>query len=911
MPKDAKSFDAADALRIVLSTVLDAVVAIDANGVVLAWNEVAEQTFGWTAAEAVGRSLNDLIVPAQHREAHSSGLRRYHRTGEARVLNRRIEISAVDKTSREFPIELSITAPPGETGTAFIGFMRDISQRNEAEAGVREAHQRAEELAREREAILSQLGEAVILTDADGALTFVNEAAERLHGVRLLGVRPEGYSESYHLLTEEGLPYPSQDLPLARAVRGETVVDARWRIRRPDGSVAFAVGNANPLISPAGKQIGAILTARDETERNLAEQQVRENEARLRALTDNLPGGAVYQIWMSADGLDRKFVYLSQSYESLSGVRVADVLADPSRAYEAIGPEDQVRFAEAEQDAIRTRTPFDVQARFRRANGDVRWCRFISAPRSQADGSIIWDGLQIDVTTRVQAEIALREMNAALEQRVAEEVTSRERVWSVTKDLFALIEVGGSYKKLNPAWRSELGYDPDALVGTQFDALAHPDDLEVAREAFAALQVGVPVSDIDVRVRAADGSYRSYSWTWVAETDGIYAAGRDITRRNELEEHLRQSQKMEAVGQLTGGIAHDFNNLLTIIRSAVDMMRRRDLPDERRARYVDAIAETVDRASRLTGQLLAFARRQPLKPETIDVSTQVPVVIDLVRPLIGSRLTITLAETTERFFTRVDVSQFETALMNLLLNARDAMDGEGRIEVAIAQENDLPSLRGEVGRPGGFIAIAVSDTGHGIALERIEQIFEPFFTTKEVGRGTGLGLSQVYGFARQSGGNVQVKSRVGEGATFTIYLPRSESGPDAALSDEAEPASVSQRRMRVLVVEDDERVGQFSTETLRDLGHEPTLVGSAREALKALEADDLQYDVVFTDVMMAGMNGLELAQTIRELHPGFPVLLTSGYSEIIAKEGTFGFPLLRKPYSVESLSRALRLALQS
>ncbi|MDP9412648.1 MAG: ATP-binding protein, partial [Pseudomonadota bacterium] len=393
--------------------------------------------------------------------------------------------------------------------------------------------------------------------------------------------------------------------------------------------------------------------------------------------------------------------------------------------------------------------------------------------------------------------------------------------------------------------------------------------------------------------------------------DGFYAAGRDIAQRKELEEQLRQSQKMEAVGQLTGGIAHDFNNLLTIIRSAVDMMRHRELPDARRARYIDAIAETVDRASRLTGQLLAFARRQPLKPETIDVSSQVPVVIDLVRPLLGSRIRISLSEGKERLFTRVDVNQFETALMNLLINARDAVQGEGRIAVTVAEAHSLPTLRGEAGRPGDFIIITVSDTGAGIASEQIDQIFEPFFTTKEVGRGTGLGLSQVYGFARQSGGNVEVRSRVGEGASFSIYLPRSASASDAAQSSEDDFASGSQNGMRVLVVEDDERVGEFSTETLHDLGHETTLVRSGREALEALEKDDLQYDVVFSDVMMPGMSGLELAQAVREHHPGLPVLLTSGYSEVLAKEGTFGFPLLRKPYSVEALARALRKAVRS
>jgi PAS domain S-box-containing protein len=907
--KEAKQ--PAAALQIILSTVLDAVVAVNGEGVVIAWNGVAETIFGWTTDEAVGCDLNDLIVPHVHRSAHGSGLRRAHLTGHASVLGRVIELTALHKNGREFPIELSITRPPAQTGAAFIGFIRDISARHAADKELRDAYKRIEVEARGREAILSQLGEAVILADADGKLTFVNEAAERLHGVRLLGVGPEDYTQSYHLLTEDGLPHPPADLPLARAVKGETVSEARWLIKRPDGSVALAVGNAKPVLDKDGKQVGSILTARDETERDKAERQVRESEARLRALTDNLPGGAVYQVRMNADGSDRAFVYLSQSYERLAGVPVAEVLADPSRAYDAIDFQHHEEFARAEQKAIATRSAFDVQARFRHANGKLIWCRFISAPREQPDGSIIWDGLQIDVTARIQAEIALRDLNTALEQRVQEEVTARERVWSVTRDLFVLIDVDGAYRKLNPAWQTEMGYEPGKLIGTRFDDLVHPDDLETARVEFARLQTGEPVADVDIRIRAPDGSYRSYSWTCTPEAEGIWVSGRDLTRRKELEEQLRQSQKMEAVGQLTGGIAHDFNNLLTIIGSAADMMRRREITDERRSRYVEAIAETVERASKLTSQLLAFARRQPLKPEIVDATTQVPIVMELVRPLLGSRIDIQVAGTDRPLFTRVDVSQFETAVMNLLLNARDAMEGEGRIRITISEVGTLPALRGELGREGDFLRITISDSGKGISPDQISQVFEPFYTTKEVGRGTGLGLSQVYGFARQSGGDVEVRSRLGDGASFSIYLPKITSQVEAASESARENSYAAAKGMRVLVVEDDERVGEFSAETLRDLGHEPVLVRSGAEALELLAQDDLRFDVIFSDVLMAGMTGLELAKKLREQYPGLPVLLTSGYSDVIAKEGSFGFPLLKKPYSVEALSRALRKAAQA
>jgi PAS domain S-box-containing protein len=907
-PSDA---ELSDALRVVSETVLDAVVIINGSGEVLAWNGVAEQIFGWSAREVLGRNMTEIIVPPHHRQGHREGMLRYQTTGEARVLNRRIEIEALHKNGREFPIELSITTAPATDGVVFIGFMRDISARRQAEAALRQARADAELASTERTAILSQLAEGVIVADAAGRITFVNDAAGRLHGMVKLHVGPQDYTDAYQLLTEDGRPYPSEELPLARAVRGETVRDAKWRIRRPDGTEVLALGTAQPLIGPSGEQTGAVLTARDVTERDRAERAVQESEARLRTLTDNLPGGAVYQIAIGPNGEDRRFLFLSQSYERLAGHPVEAVLRDPAIAYNAIHPEDLPQLAEAERKAIQDKSHFDVQVRFRRSDGGTFWCRMVSAPREQPDGSTIWDGLLIDVTARIEAQQALRELNETLEQRVAELVEERERVWTVSKDLFVICGLDGWYREANPAWAEQLGYEPSTLVGTRFDALGHPDDLELVQDAFQRLVAGAVVENLDLRLRAADGSYHWFSWTCVPAGDQLYAAGRNIDERKRLEDQLRQSQKMEAVGQLTGGIAHDFNNLLTIIRSAVDLMRRRDLPEERRRRYVDAISDTVDRASNLTNQLLAFARRQPLKPQVFEVGQQVRSVADLVRPILGSRIGLEVQIDDRARFVKVDVTQFETALVNLAVNARDAMQGQGTVAVRVDDADAIPALRGDAARRGQFVRITVADTGEGISPDHVDQIFEPFFTTKEVGRGTGLGLSQVYGFVQQSGGNIAVRSAAGEGSEFTLYLPRCDT-PAAAAAEPADEISVaSTTRAHVLVVEDNEEVGQFSTETLNDLGYATTWVSSADAALTTLAGNDLGFDVVFTDVIMPGMNGVELAQTIRERHPGLPVVLTSGYSEVLASEGTHGFELLKKPYSVEALSRMLRKAIKS
>jgi two-component system NtrC family sensor kinase len=380
----------------------------------------------------------------------------------------------------------------------------------------------------------------------------------------------------------------------------------------------------------------------------------------------------------------------------------------------------------------------------------------------------------------------------------------------------------------------------------------------------------------------------------------------EADRRRDAEEALKHGQRLEALGQLTGGVAHDFNNLLTVIRSSVDLLQRPDLAPERRARYIAAISDTVNRAARLTSQLLAFARRQTLTPEVFDVGRCVQSVGEIIGTLTGSPIDIVVELPADPLFVNADISQFETALINMAVNARDAMKGEGRLTIAveaIARPSEAVALR-----PDGYVAISVRDTGTGIAADQFERIFEPFYTTKDVGHGTGLGLSQVFGFARQSGGEVVVASELGTGSVFTLHLPR-VIADIVARSDapEAEPMEAGQG-LAVLLVEDNRDVGAFAGDALGELGYTTTMVTSGAEALDELGRHASRYDVVFSDVVMPGISGIELAQDIRRLYPDLPVVLTSGYSHVLAQNGTAGFDLLRKPYSVDQLSRVLNKA---
>jgi PAS domain S-box-containing protein len=509
---------------------------------------------------------------------------------------------------------------------------------------------------------------------------------------------------------------------------------------------------------------------------------------------------------------------------------------------------------------------------------------------------------------------ATQRLNETLERRVAERTADRDRMWRLTTDVMLVARFKGTITAVNPAWFTLLGWTEEELIGRSFMDFVHPDDLEFTRSEARRLSDGQTTLRFRNRYRHKDGSYRWLSWTAVPDAGFIHAVGRDITEEREraealrvTEEALRQAQKMEAIGQLTGGVAHDFNNLLTIIRSSSDLLRRPDLSDERRRRYVDAIADTVDRASKLTGQLLAFARRQALKPEVFDVPERVRATSDMLRTIVGARITIIADIVCERCFVEADAAQFETALLNMAVNARDAMNGEGTLTIGVESLSEMPSVRGHAGGRGPFVAVSIADTGSGIPADKLPHIFEPFFTTKEVGKGTGLGLSQVYGFAKQSGGDVAVASEVGRGTTFTLYLPRVEREPDeddAGAPGEA-PAEAGRGR-RVLVVEDNMEVGRFSTQILSDLGYVTTWAVNGDEALRLLAETSDGFDVVFSDVVMPGMSGVELGREIRRLYPRLPVVLTSGYSHVLAEEGRHGFELLQKPYAVEELSRVLR-----
>lgn len=658
---------------------------------------------------------------------------------------------------------------------------------------------------------------------------------------------------------------------------------------------------------------GVLVVSTETTEQVLAAARLARSEERLQLA---LAGGRGVGTWdwdVPSDVLvaDHRFAVLHgvDPLEAAKGAPVGEFLAH-------IHPDDLPTVEANIIAALAGDDEFVAEYRLVQPDGAIRWVAAEGRCILDADGMPLrFSGVSFDITARRNAEAELRRLNADLENQVIERSSERGTTWDVSPLLLSVIDLDdGRFIRVNPAWTVTLGWTQEDLTGAPYADFLHPDDLAASAAAFERVREGKPVVNFENRYRDKAGGYHWLSWVAVPENGKLYSTSRDVTAEKAAQaelalaqEQLRQSQKMEAVGQLTGGLAHDFNNLMTIIRSSADFLRRRDLTEERRRRYVDAISDTVDRAAKLTGQLLAFARRQPLVPEVFEARRRVESVAELIRPLTGARVEIRLDLCDEPCFVNADVAQFETALINLAVNGRDAMEGEGVLTFGVKFADTLPAIRAHPARKGAFVAISVADTGCGIPADKLAMIFEPFYTTKEVGKGTGLGLSQSFGFAKQSGGEIFVESSPGRGARFTLYLPQAPAiEAERAVAAPAAEGALRSRGQCILVVEDNKDVGQFSTEMLHDLGYTTRWASSAREALALLAQDEFAFDLVFSDVIMPGMNGVELAETIREAYPGLPVVLTSGYSHVLAENGEHGFELIRKPYSVEALSRVLR-----
>ena len=713
---------------------------------------------------------------------------------------------------------------------------------------------------------------------------------------------------------------------IERALAGESL-SYEADFPRSDGAVQTEIVHI-PHRDQAGRVLGLYTVVMDITARKLAEKVLSESEERFRSIADSAP----VPMWVSRlDGL-RQFV--NRAYHEFLGVPFADALNFDWR--KALHPDDLQQILREQRAGEGSRKPFVLEARYRRHDGQWRWLRSESQPRWGPAGEHIgFIGVAHDITASKEAERGLTELNETLERRIEDrtrQLAASEALiqtfFNHSSECYAVIveEDDGQfrYAEANPATLRLYKKNREAVIGhTIQEVLGAESASDIEAYLATCLHRGAPLRYERSQGDAIIEAIVTPAPQELGAPRRVVVSAHDVTERRRLEQQLQQSQKMEAVGQLTGGVAHDFNNLLTLVIGGLDIIGRQitNLPDPlaltRIERGREMAMQGAQRAASLTTRLLAFSRQQPLNPQALDANKLVVDVCDLLRRAIGETITVETALGTDVWRMYADANQLENALLNIGFNARDAMPNGGKLIIETANASldkaYISSLSEDIA-PGEFVMIAITDTGTGMDMTTRQRAFDPFFTTKEVGKGTGLGLSQVYGFARQSAGHVKIYSEIGEGTTVKIYLPRSASDRKNQIIGEANKLSRWTGAETILVVEDDDELRKYASGVLEELGYRVMSAGTGAAALETLNGSH-QIDLLLTDVVMpGGMNGRQLADNAVGRRQSLRVLYMTGYTRnAIIHQGRLdlGINMISKPFSFEELAAKVRQVLDA
>jgi len=750
----------------------------------------------------------------------------------------------------------------------------------------------------------------------DFVWTYANPAADRfaphigggLTGRRVLEVFPDDTGQDMLARMKAGL---ETDRPDEMEVR-RVIAGAELWMR----SSAIRLGD------------GVAISFRDITDQRQADLAMREAEAMARRGRDqfqHIANAAPVLIWMS--GTDQRGSWFNESWLSFTG-RTLEQEVDRGWL-EGVHPDDREALLAAYDTHFARLEPGRVEYRLRRADGQYRWLDEAAAPAFDSDGAFMgYVGSCADITDRRAAEGALRAGSAQVRALLD---SLPQLLWSNRAD--------GYCDYLSPQWVAYTGVPAQEHRGEGWFEAIHPQDRDDVRRAWdQAVRGGLPF-DIEYRIRRHDGVWRWFSSraSAVREEDGSvrrwFGASSDITEiieaRRDLEERvaertralehsleeralaeaaLAQAQRLETVGRLTGGVAHDFNNLLTVVIGGLDMILKRPTDAVRVIRLAEAAMAAGRRGERLTRQLLAFSRRQELKPELVDLGALVTQAEPLVRRAVGQDVNLSLDCEADLGACRLDPAQFEAALLNLVVNASDAVGETGRITIRARRRTLAAGEIPEVAA-GDYVAVSVADSGPGMSAEVIRRAFEPFFTTKDVGKGTGLGLAQVYGFIRQAGGTVTLESPPGQGAIVTLFVPAADGAPAPEVETPPPSEAIWARGVRILLVEDDAAVRAVTESLLDELGCLVAAEPDGAAAFRRLETGEA-FDLLLSDIAMpGGMNGVELARLARARDPALPIVLTTGYAGDRFGADDVDWPVLRKPFRAEQLAAIMRTAL--
>jgi PAS domain S-box-containing protein len=787
----------------------------------------------------------------------------------------------------------------------------DVTDLKQAERAAKESEERLR-------AITDALPLLIAYIDQDQVFRFANKPYEEWFARPLTEIIGRKLSE-----VMGGAIYEARRPFVERALAGETL-SYEMDFDRSAGPVVTEVVHA-PHRAEDGTILGIYAVVRDITERKRSERELSESEQRFRMIADSAP----VPIWVSRLNGAREFV--NRAYLDFLARPFEEALVFDWR--KALHPDDLERILIDQRLGETSRRPFALEARYRRGDGEWRWLRSESQPRWGAMGEHVgFIGVAHDITDAKEAEQKLTLLNATLERRIEERTARLTATEALIQTFFfhssechaVLVEADEGqfrYEEVNPATLRLYGRTRAQVVGyTIEEVFGAKVAAELNTHLAACLRAGVPyryernqgeavVEAIATPVPAEDGSRRR-----------LVVSAHDVTERRRLEDQLRQAQKMEAVGQLTGGVAHDFNNLLTLVLGGLDLIGRQipNLPASpalaRIERAKDMALQGVKRASALTSRLLAFSRQQALAPQSLDANKLVAGIDDLLRRTLGEQVLLETILVEDLWRAYADPNQLENALLNLALNARDAMPNGGKLTIETANavlDKAYVATLSEPVAPGQYVMILVADTGTGMNRVTRERAFDPFFTTKEVGKGTGLGLSQVYGFTRQSAGHVAIFSEPGEGTTFKIYLPRRE-GPEDSTAAHRVDAGGAGGAENILLVEDDEALRTYTSEILRELGYRVSTCANGVDALALLD-ETVKIDLLLTDVVMpGGLNGRQLADQAIRKRPGLKVLFMTGYTrDAIVHHGRLdeGVHMIGKPFSFQELAAKVRARL--
>ena len=674
------------------------------------------------------------------------------------------------------------------------------------------------------------------------------------------------------------------------------------------GKVAVQT-NYMPWADSQGRMRGVIALITDITEQRVAERALRESEDRFRRIANQAP------VLMWVTKLDRTRDFVNDAYVEFTGVSQAKARTLDWR--ERIHPEDHDRIVQESIAGEATGKTFTLEGRYLSGDGTYRWLKSTSSPRFGPDGELVgFIGAATDITVAKEAELDLKrqvdERTAELGQREAQ----FRAVFEAALEVMVLLEPDGTVLAVNNRRESWRDPNPEGAIGTKiWDAptmRAYPQHQALMKKGIARAAKGeIFTAEVRMEREGIPTAYLDVSVQPVKDETGkiIYLLfeARDITELKAAQEQLRQSQKMEALGQLTGGIAHDFNNLLTVVVGGLDLLAKR-IEEPKLRRYASNALTAAERGARLTGQLLAFSRVQRLELRTTNIAPLIQNMRPLLRNVLGPGIEKKFELDEELLPVLADPTQVEVAVLNLAINARDAMPNGGMLSFTtrpLDVRND-PDLEN-----GRYVELCISDTGVGMPHDVRERAFEPFFTTKEVGKGTGLGLSMVYGMARQSGGVARIDSEPGKGTAVRLYFKvaathhRDHAGSGEADEEDAEDEPAAET---ILVIDDDPDVREFIAESLAEQGYDVKEAVDGKSGLSAFAAE--QPDLVVLDFIMPGLSGADVASRILSTHPGQPILFVSGYSETDSiKRIAPNAPLLTKPFRAEALAKAVRTAL--